>query len=106
MKTYVEFQEYIQKHEAVIAYYSHDMCSVCTVLKPKVKEKVEEHFPKIKFIYVNILETPEISSQQSIFTVPTLIVYFEGKESLRKSRNISIDELQMELERSYEILFS
>ncbi len=106
MKTYLEFQEYLQQHDAVIAYYSHDMCSVCTVLKPKVKEMVEKQFPKIEFIYINILETPEISSQQSIFTVPTLIVYFEGKESMRKSRNISVDELQMALERPYEIMFS
>lgn len=106
MNNFAEFQEFIEKHEAVIAYYSHNMCSVCSVLKPKLKEMLATHFPKINFIYINIRETPEIPSQQSIFTVPTVIVYFEGKEFIRKSRSFGVDELQMELERPYEILFS
>jgi len=106
MKTHKEFQEFIQSNEAVLAYYSHDECGVCKVLKPKVIEMVEEHFPKIRFIYINIKETPEIPSQQSIFTVPTLIVYFDGRESIRKSRSFGIDELIADIDRPYRLMFA
>lgn len=105
MQTFDDFNHFIEEKTAVIAYFSHDTCNVCKVLKPKVKELVTEEFPKIQFAYVNVKETPEIAAQLSIFTVPTIVIYFEGKEFVRKSRSIGIDELREAIDRPYNLLF-
>jgi hypothetical protein len=46
-----------------------------------------------------------MAAHYRIFTVPTLIVFFQGKETIRKSRFIQLDELRLDLERPYTILF-
>ncbi|MBE9468326.1 MAG: thioredoxin family protein [Bacteroidetes bacterium] len=90
---------------AVLFYFSHDDCNVCKILKPKIYELLQNEFPKIKFRYVDIKKTPEVSAQNNIFTVPTLLIYFEGKEFVRRSRNIGITELKNLIERPYKMMF-
>lgn len=79
-------------------------CNVCKVLKPKLMEFLADTFPKIKFIYVNIAIAKELTAQKNIFTVPTILFYFGGKEYLRKSRFVNLDELEDELLRYYRLL--
>ncbi len=100
-----EFEKILSENIAVMAYFSHDTCNVCKVLKPKLSEALTEHYPKIEQVYVNIERSPEIAGQQSIFTVPVVVIYFEGQESLRKSRSFGIGELMEYLERPYSIMF-
>jgi thioredoxin len=106
MKNIEEFNSFLSKNNAVVAYFSHEECNVCKVLKPKLISLLKESFPKIAFTYINIKETPEIPAQLSIFTVPTIVVYFEGKEFIRKSRSIGIEELADSIYRPYELMFN
>jgi len=99
-----EFDDLIKKNESVIFYFSTPNCNVCKVIKPKLMELINKKFPNIKFIYINTESAVELAAQKGIFTVPTIIVYFEGKEFLRKSRHINISELKEEIERLYNIL--
>lgn len=92
--------------EAALFYFSHEDCNVCKVLKPKIEELLLNSFQKIKMYYVNTRNNPEIIGQERIFTVPTVTVYLDGNEFLRKSRNIGISELEKDIERPYNILFS
>jgi hypothetical protein len=46
-----------------------------------------------------------IAGQYRVFTIPTLLIYFEGKEQLRYSRNISIHQLEESLSRPYLMVF-
>ena len=62
-------------------------------------------FPKISFCYINLNEAKEISGQLSIFSVPTVLVYFEGKETIRASRNMHIEELREQIDRYYKMIF-
>ncbi|MFP4024195.1 MAG: thioredoxin family protein [Thiohalospira sp.] len=93
------------KNKGCLFYFSHEKCNVCKVLKPKIHNLLSQNFPKIKMFYCNTELYPEIAAQNSVFTVPTIIIYFEGKEFFRKSRNIGIQELASDLERPYSILF-
>ena len=101
-----EFENIVHKNDAVLVYFSHEKCNVCKVLKPKIREMLSENFPKIKMFYSDTVLYPEIAAQNSIFTVPTLIIYIDKKEFLRKSRNVGIEELKKELRRPYELFFS
>jgi len=100
-----EYEEIKSSDESALFYFSHDACNVCKVLKPKVEELLKDSFPKTKMYYVNTVNTPEIAAQQSILAVPTILVFFDGKEYIRKSRNIGLQELDSEIGRPYNMMF-
>lgn len=101
-----EFQKILSDNKAVLVYFSNDTCNVCKVLKPKVEKMLSESFPEIPMYYVDTVLTPDISAQHTVFTIPTIVVFFEGREIIRKSRHIGVDQLQSEIERPYSIFFS
>lgn len=105
IESYNEYLEIIEKKDAVLFYFSHEKCNVCKVLKPKIEELIHIHYPKIELYYCDTVELPEVAAQNSIFVVPTLLVFFGGRESFRKSRNIGIEELAQYLERPYNMIF-
>lgn len=100
-----EIHEIIEKQRAILIYFSAPHCNVCKVLKPKVAELIREKYPEIELFYVNIEDAPIVSGQFRIFSIPTILIYFEGKEYLRKSRNVGIQELENDLKKPYSILF-
>ncbi len=106
IKTINDFKDYLTKHQAVCFYLSTPECNVCKVLKPKVIEMLENDFPEIKFCYVDLNEAKEISGQLSVFAVPTILIYFEGKETIRSSRNVHLKELQEQIDRYYQLIFT
>jgi len=98
-------QAFIQQHPAAAVYFSGEGCSVCTVLFPKLEAMLEEEFPRIGLARVDCSATPDIPAQRGIFTVPTLLLYFDGHEAQRYARNISLGELRQALARPYQLLF-
>ena len=94
-----KFSSFIQTNKAPLVYFSTPDCNVCKVLKPKVMELLADDFTDFAFGYVNCDANKITAAQNSVFTVPTLIVFIEGKEVLRKSRNIGLAELDEELSR-------
>ncbi|NOR45307.1 MAG: thioredoxin [Candidatus Delongbacteria bacterium] len=98
-----EFENNIAEKIVTITYFSHDECNVCKVLKPKVIDLVTQ-YNDFGFIYVNTKESPEVCGQYTVFTVPTVIVFVEGKESKRFSRNFAMTELEELLDRFNELM--
>lgn len=105
IKSLEEFLNLKDNEPALLAYFSTEFCNVCKVLKPKVAELIAEKFPQIKMVYIQSDKFPDISAQNQIFIAPTIIIYFNGREFIRKSRNIGIGELQHEIQRPYSMLF-
>jgi len=92
--------------DALLVYFSTTECSVCKVLKPKVAGLIEKYFPEMLTAYVEINRSPELAAQNRVFVAPTIIVFFAGKEYIRKNRSFSLDELKLEIERIYTRMFS
>ena len=105
IKSQIEYDEFIESNRAALFYFSTPQCNVCKILKPKVQELLNEKFPKIKMAYVDCETMKEVAAQNRIFAVPTILVFIDGKEFLRKSRNISLLEFSDELERPYSLYF-
>lgn len=101
-----EFEQLLAEQDAMLAYFSTEICSVCKVLKPKVSEMVAESFPLMKMVFVESDKLPELAAQNRVFTAPTVIVFFAGRETIRKSRAFGIDELKAEIQRPYSLLFN
>lgn len=100
-----EFQRIKTGQESALFYFSHEECNVCKVLKPKIEGLLSENFPRTGMYYINTKELPELAGQERIFTVPTLLVFFDGREYIRKSRNIGLGELEQEIGRTYNMMF-
>ncbi len=100
-----QFEGFLVSHEAVLAYFSTRECHVCKVLKPKVGEMVSAHFPKMERLFAEINDMPELAARFHIFSVPTLVVFFEGREYIRKSRAFGLDELRGDISRLYGLMF-
>ena len=99
------FQQVTNDHQAVLFYFSHEQCSVCKILKPKVIELLESRFPQMRPFYCDTVKQPEVAAQNRVFTVPTLLIFFEGKETFRFSRNVGLEELEQAIRRPYSLLF-
>ena len=49
--------------------------------------------------------SPSLAAKFSAFVEPTILLFFEGKETIRKSRNIGIFELENAIKRPYKLIF-
>lgn len=105
IRTIPEFDQLLAENDAALAYFSTETCSVCHVLKPKVFEMISESFPQMKMIFVESDQSPELAAQYRVFTAPTVVVFFAGRETIRKSRAFGVDELKSEIIRPYAVMF-
>lgn len=105
ISSFEEFRVILEENKAVLAYFTTETCSICKVLKPKVEQMLSKSFPQIKAVTIQSDQLPELSAQFRIFTAPTILVFFEGNETIRKSRSFGIDELKAEIQRPYSLLF-
>lgn len=96
-----KLEEYIKTKDAVLVYFSGNNCSVCHSLKPKIEKEVQRNYPKIELFEVKVDEHKEIASNFSVFSIPTILVFFDSKEFKRYGRNISISMFIEELKRPY-----
>lgn len=96
---------FIEDNQAAVLYFSGDDCNVCSVLLPKVEAVLEQEFPRVALAEINCSLSPELAAQEGVFTVPTIILYFDGREAHRFSRNISLGQLRDTMARPYQLLF-
>jgi len=99
-------EETFRSELAVGLYFSAPTCNVCHALKPKLLTAFDTELPLLKVISIDISETPEIASHFGVFAIPTLLVFLDGKEFLRKSRHMSVDQVVEEIKRPYDIMTS
>ncbi len=83
---------------AVVAYVSTPTCSVCKVLRPKVEEEVAGR-AGVEFMYIDSTVHPAVAGQHMVFAVPTVLIFIEGREYRRFSRNFSLEEFVDALDR-------
>src|SRR6056297_82944 len=91
-------ESFIKSNNKCLIYFSSPSCSVCKSLLPKIK-KLIKNYESIKMAYVNIKDVPAVGGKYSIFTMPTILFFINGKETLRESRFISITDLKYKIER-------
>jgi len=99
-------KEIIESNQAVMVYFGGQNCGVCKVLHPKIKDSFEKEFPNIKQVYIDIEEDKTTAIEYNIFAIPTIIIFFEGKEFIRKSRNLSVQAFIDEVSRPYGLFFN
>ncbi|MFZ4547095.1 MAG: thioredoxin family protein [Bacteroidales bacterium] len=100
-----DIQNLIASKTAILLYFYNDACAPCKVLRPKVQEMVDTDFPHLEFLLINTEIHSGTAAHYGVFASPTLLIFFEGKEYIRESKNISISELHDKIERIYRMVF-
>jgi thioredoxin-like negative regulator of GroEL len=98
-------QAEINGNLAVLLYFNTQSCNVGEALAPKISHLLNSQFPKIKSFTVDLNFAPEIAANFNAFVEPTILVFFDGKETIRKSRNIGVYELEDAIKRPYKLIF-
>ncbi|HUH43097.1 MAG TPA: thioredoxin family protein [Sulfurimonas sp.] len=106
MQNIEEINKIIKENLAVMLYFSAPTCNVCHALKPKLLEAIDENFKEFKIVSVDISIEQEIAANFSVFTIPTVLIFLDAKEFLRKSRHMSVDEVIKEIKRPYNVMIS
>ncbi len=106
MQVTEDIKKIIEENLAVMLYFSAPSCNVCHALKPKLVEAIESNFEKFKIVSIDTSVNQEIAAYFSVFAIPTVLVFLDGREFLRKSRHMSVDEVVREIQRPYEIMIS
>jgi len=99
-----QLEKEISENDAILLYFSGENCSVCKVLKPKIEEEVLKNFPEFRLYEIKTDIYKELTSQFTVFSIPTTIIYFEKKEFKRYGRNMSIPLFLDDLKRPYSLM--
>lgn len=95
-----EIKHFIDTNRLAFLYVSRQGCSVCHSLLPQV-ESLMENYPKINAAHIRAEQVEEVAGHFSIFTVPVLLLFVNGKEYIREARMVHMDLLAAKLDRLY-----
>jgi len=100
-----QFKAYVREHTGILFYFGTNSCSVGEALEPKIRRLLDQKYPKLDFSFIDMNMAPELCASCQVFVEPTVLLYLEGKEFLRKSRHIGLSELDMAISRIYKLAF-
>lgn len=92
IKSYEEFQ-IVKNQELMILIAKTKSCVVCNPITNKLVEFMQQ-YPSIPMYQVYLEDVSLFQGQHLVFTVPTILVFSEGKEILRESRFINFEKIQ------------
>ncbi len=98
-----EIKELIEANQMVLGYFTTTDCNMCKDLFPKIEEMLKS-FPNIEGFRAESDLNLRIVGEYSIYMVPSIILFIDGKETIRLSRNISVMELSSQIQRYYDML--
>lgn len=76
-------KEVLEPAEPVLVDFAAAWCPPCRMLKPILEEVEQKLANKIKFAQVDIDQSRELAEKYEVMSVPTLIIFKNGKEIKR-----------------------
>ncbi len=72
-------KEVIHSTIAVLVDFWAPWCAPCKALMPTIEGIADEMSGKIKVVKINIDESPLLATQFGIMSIPTLLIFHQGK---------------------------
>lgn len=91
-------KEVMESELPVLVDFYADWCGPCKMMGPIVKALAEKYDGKIKVGKVNVDEQPALSQQFRVMSIPTFIVFKEGKAAGTFIGGMSQKDLEAKVE--------
>ena len=92
IKNINEANDVIKKDFVMIIAKSHT-CSICNTILNTLENNIP-NLSAIEIYNIYIDDVDEFRGQHTIFSVPSVLIFSEGKELLRESRYINYSKIQ------------
>ena len=56
-----------------------EWCGPCRMVSPVVEDLANEYDGKVKFVKVNVDQAGQLASRYNVFSIPTLVLFKDGK---------------------------
>ena len=96
-----KFNELIQSTKPDLVDFYAEWCVPCQIMKPRILDVAERIGDDAKVIQIDIDKEKELATRFRIQSVPTLIIFKNGKQQWRQSGVISAHAL-MQLLKEYQ----
>ncbi len=73
-----EYDELLKNNKSVFVDFYADWCGPCKMVGPIVEELSNEE-TDVKFVKVNVDNTPDIAQRYGIMSIPTLLAFKDGE---------------------------
>jgi thioredoxin-like negative regulator of GroEL len=100
-----EFEQTVRDKDAVVIYFSNNVCGACDVLEDKITELLAKDYPKMEMFIVSTVTNPEIAGQNRVFAAPTILIFFTGREQARFTRSVGMSQIVDVINRPYQMIF-
>ena len=74
----------LKSREPVVVDFWAEWCGPCKMIGPSLEEIAREMQGKVKITKLNVDENPEVSSRLGIRSIPTLMIFKDGKLASQK----------------------
>lgn len=83
--------EVLKSKKPVLVDFWAPWCAPCKMIGPTIEQISEEYSEKLKVCKLNVDENPDSTLKYEVRSIPTLILFKEGKEINRSSGATSKD---------------
>ncbi len=86
-------------------YLSQESCNMCSVIKP-IFENLAKKYKGATFTHIDLNNYEFAKGYFSVFNIPAILVYSEGKELLREARFFNFDQIESKLDKYNQLINS
>ena len=76
-------EEVLKSEKTVLVDFYADWCGPCNAMAPVIEELATELDGKAKVGKINVDDNPDIAVEYNVMSIPTLIIFKNGKEEKR-----------------------